>query len=93
MPSVTAGQLPELERHLKSLKGQPLETSIQNLVSYVSFCFACFVAYSLSLILLGSPGCSKEGKSEGPSLAPLLPPISCSKSLPSPGGMMSMPCS
>lgn len=34
MPSATAGYAPDLEKYLKSLKGQPLELSIENLISY-----------------------------------------------------------
>jgi hypothetical protein len=36
MPSATAGYAPDLEKYLKSLKGQPLELSIENLISYGS---------------------------------------------------------
>ncbi|KND88417.1 putative translation initiation factor eIF-2B subunit beta [Tolypocladium ophioglossoides CBS 100239] len=33
MPSVTPGYAPDLEKYLKSLKGQPLEASVENLTS------------------------------------------------------------
>ncbi|KAH7325849.1 hypothetical protein B0I35DRAFT_421324 [Stachybotrys elegans] len=33
MPSVTAGYAPDLEKYLKSLKGQPLEASVETLIS------------------------------------------------------------
>lgn len=34
MPSANAGYAPDIEKYLKSVKGQPLELSIENLVSY-----------------------------------------------------------
>lgn len=34
MPSAISGYAPDLEKYLKSLKGQPLELSIENLISY-----------------------------------------------------------
>ncbi|KHN96550.1 translation regulator GCD7 [Metarhizium album ARSEF 1941] len=33
MPSATAGYAPDLEKYLKSLKGQPLEAAVENLIS------------------------------------------------------------
>jgi hypothetical protein len=36
MPSAVAGYAPNLDKYLKSLKGQPLELSIENLVSFVN---------------------------------------------------------
>jgi translation initiation factor eIF-2B subunit beta len=35
MPAATAGYAPDLEKYLKSLKGQPLEAAVENLISYV----------------------------------------------------------
>jgi translation initiation factor eIF-2B subunit beta len=35
MPSVSSGHALDLEKFLKSLKGQPLEASINSLISYV----------------------------------------------------------
>lgn len=33
MPSATAGYAPDLEKYLKSLRGQPLEAAVENLIS------------------------------------------------------------
>lgn len=35
MPSVSAGHALDLEKYLKSLKGQQLEASVNSLISYV----------------------------------------------------------
>ena len=35
MPSATPGYAPDLEKYLKSLKGQPLEAAVEKLISCV----------------------------------------------------------
>lgn len=34
MPSVSAGYAPDLDKLIKSLKGQPLDASVESLLSY-----------------------------------------------------------
>ena len=40
MPSVSAGYATDLAQYLKSLRGQPLEASVETLVSYVHMYFS-----------------------------------------------------